>query len=368
MIKNALYYPHISFQSSAFVKGLALFYENIYRIVPDNIIPDDPEDLQPLLEDDAIGKMIDPVKYSGAASSKFLEDKNSWDAAAFCCNDGEEVEEKLEKIHEAKVDEQVKNLFNSLGYSDEENEWIHVPTELASHFMLYLANEIAKKNKLNLVTQNWAPWTATTYYNLDGSIEEYVPCYKQDNPYSDDPYALFSLMVGALTPINISEIPGDKILKFREKRKDEIASLRRSIYNLYNELQKLDDPVVRQDAINSKITDLIAAKKSFQSSADIIKAKGWFGVSFMGLTAPVALGNLFNIPDSSIVTLGITSLALGGIFNIKSTKSELQKIQKTSPVSALVSMSNTFKRYTYRKEEVGMNYLAYDSMEEFVND
>ena len=369
MIKDALYYPRINFLEPNWVKGMALFYDTIYRIVPDNVIPDDPEELQPLLENPSIGKMIDPSRYSVPASQSFIEDKLSWSAAAFVCNDEDEVEETLSRIHSSKVDKQVKDLFNSLGYKDKDNEWMHVPTELASHFMLYLANDIAKKNQLNLITPNWAPWTATTYYNLDGCLDEYIPLFEQNNQFSDDPFALFSLMVGAITPININEISGDDINRFRDKRRDEITRFRDTIYEVYNELQKLEDPLVREDVINAKIKELNQAKDDYQRSADIIKANGWFGVSFMGLTAPVTLGTLFNIPSASVVTLGATSLALGGIFNIRSTKEQLRELQKRSPVSALVSMSKSFKRH-HRTEDrdIGMNYLAYDSMEEFVND
>lgn len=369
MIKNALYYPYIGFQDPNWVKGMALFYESIYRIVPDNIIPEDHPELQSLLEDPSVGKMIEPSRYTGEASSDFFLDIDNWDAAAFVFGDEDNSAElTLSRIHEAKTDEQVKRLFNSLGYGDMDSEWFNVPTELASHFMLYLANSIAKRNQLNLITDTWAPWTATSYYNLDGCLDDYVPLYEQDNEYSDDPYALFSLMVGEITPINISEIPGNEIIKFRETRKDEISRFRDAIYDFYLELQKLEDPVIRQDTINAKIKELIKAKEDYQRSADVIKAKGWFGVSFMGVSAPVTLGNLFNIPSASVITLGITSLALGGIFNIKATKDQLQDLQKKSPVSALVSMSNSFKRYNRQNKEVGMNYLAYDCMEEFVND
>jgi len=369
MINNALYYPRIDFNNPAWLKGISLFYDNIYRIVPDNVIPDDPEELQPLLEDPSIGRMIDPSKYSKEASQNFVDDKLEWDAAAFICNDEEQVEETLSRIHSAKMDEQVKSLFNSLGYNKMENEWLHVPTELASHFMLYLANEIAKRNNLNLVTNNWAPWTATSYYNLDGCFDEYVPLYEQNNEYSDDPFALFSLILGEISPLNISEIPCEDILQFRLKRKDEIKRFRDKLYELYIELQSLEDPVVRQDTINSKIEELIKAKKEYQESADIMKVKGWFGISFMGVTAPVTLGNLFNIPSASIVTLGITSLALGGIFNLKSTKAQLNELNKKSPISALVAMERSFKRYSRsHRDEVGLNYIAYDYMEEFVND
>jgi hypothetical protein len=370
MIKNALYYPYIGFQDPSWVKGMALFYESIYRIVPDNIIPEDHPDLQSLLEDPAIGRMIEPSKYAAEASNDFFLNKDRWGAAAFVFGDEDNaVEHTLSRIHSAKTDEQVKQLFNTLGYGEINSDWFNVPTELASHYMLYLANNIAQRNQLNLITDTWAPWTATSYYNLDGCFNDYVPLYEQNNEYSDDLFALFSLMVGEITPLNILEIPGEEIIKFRGTRNDEICRFRNAIYDFYCELQKLEDPVVRQDAIDAKIKELIKAKEEYQKSADIIKAKGWFGVSFMGVSAPVTLGNLFNIPSASIITLGITSLALGGIFNIKATKDQLQVLQKKSPVSALVSMSNSFKRYNRRQnKEVGMNYLAYDCMEEFVND
>ncbi len=366
MIKDALYYPHIDFAEPNWLKGMALFYDNVYRIVPENVKPDDPEELKPLLEDPSIGKGIDPARYSVDASDNFLEEKSSWTAAAFVCEDEDQVEETLTRLHTSKADEQVKDLFNSLGYKDID-DWMHVPTELASHFMLYLANDIAKKNQLNLITPDWAPWTATSYYNLDGCLEEYIPVFEQNNEYSDDPFALFSLMVGAITPLNISEISGEDIVKFREKRSDEISNFRNTIYQLFEELKKLEDPVVRKDVINSKIKELIVARDEYQKSADIIRARGWFGVSFLGLTAPVTLGTLFNIPSESVATLGVTSLALGGIFNISSTKEQLRELQRKSPVSALVSMRSSFHR-KYRQREVGMNYVAYDRMEEFVND
>jgi hypothetical protein len=71
MRENALYYPHIALNNPTWIKAMALFYDNIYRIVPDNVIPDDSEELQPLLEEGSVGRMIDPVKYSKQASEHF---------------------------------------------------------------------------------------------------------------------------------------------------------------------------------------------------------------------------------------------------------------------------------------------------------
>jgi hypothetical protein len=365
MIDNALYYPNINFHNTSWLKSMAMFYDKIYRIIPNDIIPEDNYDLQPLLEDTSIGRPIDPLNYSKKTSEEFLLKKDEWDAAALLSNYDED--EQFERIHQDKTDYAVRELFKKLGYQETE-EWLYVPTELASNYMLFLAKEIAKKNQLQLITNTWAPWTATTYFNMNGNIDESITPYDLESKYFTDPFSLYSLILNEITPLNISEIPSHKIIQFREKRKDEIKNFRHTILELYNELQILDDPFVREDKIKDKIKEFQIAQKNYQDSADIIKAKGWFGVSFMGFPAPIALGKLFSIPYASTVALATTGLAIGGLFNIKNTKHELQKLQKENPISALVEMKKSFKNYSSLRGQKDINYKAYTTMEEYVND
>lgn len=316
MLKHALYYPYIDFRNANWIKAMAMFYENIYRIVPDGLIPNDPEELQPLLEDGSVGAMINPIPYSQETSDVFLEKADEWSASALVSS--EEGEIKFSRLHTDKTDKAVRELFQSLGY--EENQgWLHIPTELASNYMLFLATEISKKNQLCLITSEWAPWTATSYFNLDGKIDEDIMPYGYEDG-AEDPFALFCLIVNEMTPINIAEIAPHHIFKFREKRKDEISNFRRSIFNLYQELQLIEDPQIRADNIYAKIDEFKKAETEYKKSADIIKAKGWFSFSFMGFPAPIALGNLFNIPFASTAILAGTALAIGGLFNIKTLR------------------------------------------------
>ena len=344
---------------------MAMYYENIYRIVPDNVIPNDPEELQPLLEDFSIGAMIDPVRYTQETAIAFLEKSQNWQAAALTGTDDED--EEFARLHAGKIDRRVKELFNSLGYA-ENDSWMDIPIGLASNYMLFLATEIGKRNKLNLITDEWAPWTATTYFNLNGGADECLLYFQEKEQYTDDLFALFCIIVSEIVPMNISEIPAEKIFNFRIKRKDEIANFRNSMSALYEELQKLEDPKVRYDYISDKIKDLKKAKLEYQKSADIISAKKWFGVSFMGFPAPIALGSLFQIPTASTVALTASSIALGGLFNIKNSEIELRKLQKENPVSLLVEMSHSFKNYTSSRGGGDMNFHAYNCMEEYVSD
>lgn len=152
MLQNALYYPHIGFHDPSWIKAMAMYYDNIYRIVPNNIIPDDSEELQALLQEGSIGKMVDPADYSKKASDQFLVRLGGWKAAALDYN--KEDEELLTRLHTDKTDERVRELFREAGFK-ENNDWMYVPTAIASNFMLYLANEIASKNRLSLITGDW---------------------------------------------------------------------------------------------------------------------------------------------------------------------------------------------------------------------
>lgn len=359
----------MAFQNPSWLKAIAMYYENIYRIVPDNIIPDDLEELQPLLEDSSIGKMLDPIRYVKTTTDLFLKKRENWDAAALIGDDEEEKEKNFIKVHESKTDVKVRKLFLSLGY-EEANSWINLPTGLASNYMLFLATEIAKRNNLDLITDSWAPWTGTTYFNLNGCIDEcLLPCGVDgydDNV--DDPFALFCLLIGELTPVNIYEIPAEKIVKFRDKRRDEISNFRQKVAELYAELQCLEDPVVRRDTIMDKVNELEKAKREYQDSADLIKAKKWFGVSFMGFPAPLGLGSVLNIPATQIITLAATCIGLGGLFSIKNSKLELNKLRETNPASLLVEINSSFKQYTTARGGGDINYHAFNCMEEYIND
>lgn len=365
MNKSALYYPHINFIDNDWLKAMSMFYERIYRIVPDKITPNDNPELQPLLEDGLIGEMIDPMIYSKDASEEFLDQLGDWSAAALTSNKTERYD--LSKLHRDKTDENVKRLFREIGYK-ETDEWFNVPTDFVSNYMLYLARDIAIKNKLNLITNHWAPLTATSYFNLNGWVDEFLSPFGSKAEDIYDPFALFSLIVSEITPINIGDIPANEIVKFRNKRRDEISNFRESIFALLDELQNLEDPGIRIDLIKDKIRDFKTALKNYHHSADIIKAKGWFGISFMGFAAPITLAKLLNLPVASTVILVLTGLAVGGIFNVYNTKEELKKLQQSNPISCLFELRKSFRKYTSFRGGGDMNFHAYNCMEEYVND
>lgn len=363
MLENALYYPYIEFHDDNWLKAMAMYYDNIYRIVPKDITPNDSGSIKPLIENSSIGTKIDPSPYVQEAANLFLEKREDWSATALCDSDDDDPT----MLHNEKIDQKVRNLFCTLGYK-ETNSWLNVPASLASNYMLFLAREIGKKNNLNLITSEWAPWTATTYFALDGGVDLSRMYFDKDKQLNDDRFALFSLIVNEIIPINISEIPAGKIAEFRLKRKDEIARFRMALTEVHDELQKLEDPVVRTDCIKAKIDEFKKAKEEYQKSADLIKTKGWCGIFFMGLPAYIELGIFFNMPSATMVMWGITGLAIRRIVNLKNTEAELRKLQKDNPVSLLANMESAFKHYTKSRGGSDINIHAYNCIEEYVND
>ena len=80
-MNSALYYPTIEFSSDCWLKSNALFYDKIYRIVPEEVIPSDTSVVKELQHAEVIGE-ISPQKYASSASRKFLKKIKHWHAAA----------------------------------------------------------------------------------------------------------------------------------------------------------------------------------------------------------------------------------------------------------------------------------------------
>ena len=363
---DALYYPNISLQNPSWLKAMALYYDTIYRLVPAGVVPDDDPQLQPLLEDRSIGRFLDPSPYAELASSEFREKLASgeWDAAALTFSPAQT--RQIERIHEGKMDEKVRLLFQELGF-DRVGEWFHIPTDLASNYMLYLATKTAERNNLELITHEWGAWTGSSYFRLNGAIDESVMGYAMDDK-GESSTSLFGLVLTGLVPINIDEIRAEEIVRFRDRRKDEMSLLRNSIGALHAELQSVEHPQLRMDVIQRKIDGLAKSMEDFRRSADIIRAKGWFGISLMGLPAPTVLGPLLGLSPVSTTVLAAAGIAMGGIYNLSSKNQELRKLRGSNPASYFCDLEDTFKNYTNVRGGGDINYHAYNCLEEYVND
>jgi hypothetical protein len=349
MQNDVLFYPQISLTNPKLIKSLALLYDNVYRICPNNIVPEDHADLNELLAEGCVGKTIDPTNYAKEASSKFLEGLEYWNADALYVD-----EEDVSRLHVDKTDHIIREMFQDIGFK-EHNGWMYVPT----------------KNKLALCTNSMPAWTATNYFGIDGGIHDHPMIPGIDNEYTEDPFGLFNMLITELTPVNISEIPADKILEFKHKRQDEIQNFRKCIFDLKSEIESTIDRDISIDRIEAKAKQLSIAQSDYKKSADIIKAKKWFGSSMMGIPASIGLCNLLSIPTGATLMLAGTGIALGGLYNLATSKEDLKKLNKENPASFLVELEKNFKghfRGTSTRSPGDINMTAWNSMAEYVAD
>jgi hypothetical protein len=184
---------------------------------------------------------------------------------------------------------------------------------------------------------------------------------------------LVCLVVGGITPVNISEIPADRILDFKTKRTDEIANFRKCLSDLHDELRVIDANEIKIDAIRDKVKALNQAKVDYRNSADLIQVKGWTGTKMLGFPAVIELAKIMGIPLASMIPIDTTALefagiALGALFTIKSNSQDLKKLNKENPASFLIEMQRSFKGYTKQRGGGDINYHAWNCMEEFIND
>jgi len=362
--KNALYYPEIDFADVGMIKAMSLFYDRVYRIVPHDVAPKDAPELAALIES-GIGTPIDPSAYSPAASTKFLNKLDRWDASAL--GDNGTGKKLLARLHSEKVDDRIRRLFSDLGYSESE-DWFDVPAEFVSNYMIFLAKEIATTNKLSLSTRRWEAWTAATYFNLDGAVDEF--CFSDFDGHSAEshPFALFNLIIGQLTPINIAEIPAEKILEFRSRRKDEIACFRNALFDLSDELSGVQEREIRKDLILDKFSALNRAQEQYQKSADFLRVRGWQGFSTVAFPAATALLAYLNLHPALATSLCGAHLALGAAFHIRNSRQDIARIKRESPASFITDVRRDFRHYTGQRGGGDVNFHAYNCMEEYVND
>lgn len=360
---SALYYPRISMQDPSFFKTLSLLYDRVYRIVPDGIIPDDNEELQPLIEAGIVGKAINPIPYSKRTAVEFLKKAENWNAAAL---DSFDDDIDISRIHREKTDRSVRRLFEELGYAVDD-DWYSIPTELASNYMLYLSKEIAGKNQLDLMTDEIGPWTATSYFNVDGEVDD-LACCDVELLSPDNPFMLYSFILEQLFPVNIAEIPAHSLVKFKEKRHDEIRNLRETVFSLYAELSKVTEHDIRVDVIEQRVKELQIAQSDYQKSADIMNAQGWFGVSMFSFPGVGVLGTMLGLePLASTILAGACAL-VGTIVNMSSTKESIKQMKKASPASGYMALSQDFRQFKDHRGGRDISHYAWNSMEEYVND
>jgi len=203
----ALYYPSIEFEDYSRLWSAALLWDRVYRIVPDGYEPNDPPNVRRLAEAGEIGIPIRPGPYAREVAGEFVAGLESrrWDAAALVLD----VPSEYARIHQDKIDVDLRRALLTGGAAKAQGEWLCVPTEFESLYMTLLADRMARANDLQLLSDRRAAWSGSTYFHYDGRLD----------PIPDPAQAqqLAALVIRDCLPERLCDIEVEDLLSFRAR-------------------------------------------------------------------------------------------------------------------------------------------------------
>lgn len=359
MSNYALYYPSIEFQDYEWLWGASLLWDRIYKIVPDGYKPDEPNNIKILEESGEIGITINPLGYAKEIANQFIEklETLTWDAAALSDSDDFNSRDYL-KLHKDKIDVKLREMLIAKGQASASRDWLSIPTEFSAHYMTYLANKIAERNGLQLVTDYSSAWTCSNYFRFDGEVEPF--------PFEDSNQQLAILVIRDFLPKNITSITANEIISFREKRRDQRQRFFNNIKKAAKEISDCKDPLIIKDMIHDLKIDIEASLKEYRTSADILKVSGWTGIK--SISFPIAtdvLSKIIPLDPESLTILSSIGIGLGIINGFRDYRSKKNKLSKECDYSYLIELRRNWKNM-YQGSDY--NYYLCRQMEEFIND
>lgn len=360
MNDSALYYPYINFHNSSWIKAMSLFYDKIYRIVPHGLNLNDPSDLKALIDNEIIGSQINNLdEYKSTASTNFLAKLDSFKEKALTFTHYNRFN-NIARLHQDKVDQKIRDFFKDSGYQ-QIDECIEVPEYVASLYMLFLGNEVSKSNNLALITDKTEFWTAINFYKLEEYFEPRNHNHRMNLPHyhsKREENILFSIVLDKIMPLNIADIPTDKIINFREKRIDQIKNLRQEINTLNEKLSQINDYDILRNEFNNELARINNFINDFKQSTDILGNINWGSLMLATATGTSNYLSSHNL----IISGSIGIIQIMGLHILEKHNENQQLLNH--PLSCLALMREDLNLNTFDKLKSELD----NDMHEFIYD
>lgn len=360
MMNNyALYYPTIEFTNYEWLWSASLLWDRLYRIVPRGYQPNDPSNVLALMESGEIGLPIHPDNYTSLIAEEFMNrlDSCEWDAAALDLV----MTDDYRRLHMDKVDVVLRNMIIAQGAGTAHGDWLYVPKDFTAHYMTYLANVVAERNHLQMLSDSVPAWTGATYFKYSGAVEGF--------PREEFSQQLVTLVVREFLPEDILSIKPKDILAFRENHREERQRLLIAMQTWAKKLSECDDDRVVRDLIQDMNKEIDVSLKDFRDSLSALSIAGLTGLK--SLTFPVAtkVATLIGGKDLDTTTLLVITgagVALGLVSGLSDWSQKRKRLTKSCDYSYLMHMQKRWKGIA--RYDNDYNYYLCREMEEFIND
>lgn len=335
---RALFYPYIDFTDEKWVKTAALYYKGLNRIVPDGYDEfEDVEIIKQLNEDEEFVRNIDPERGADLdlVARRFLSyAKNELTNETQRTKIINKLNIKLSitkpySIHMRKMGRVLEEELPELGLAvkDKGSKWYEFEPITGALYMTCLANEIAEKDSLPIVTDDLEYQPLIRGFQLD-----------EFRGYMDVGETLAAMVIQSVIPQDIENISIAQILRLRKDYEDERHLFYNEINKLVKDLETVDSESVLKDALEARKKDIDIAVKTLDNTFKGIGIAT--GLATLGIFIPSFVSTLgFGAAAGVSVAVAAGKLAEKGM--------EYYKSRTGSPYSYVLSLKKELKPETF---------------------
>lgn len=345
---SVLYYPSIEFQSEEWLKKALLFWDHVYRIVPEGYTPDDSYEVKAFIDNGLVKNIPVSEGEKIKAAESFLKFRENLQYIPSGLNDV-----IVDRLSKQKVDYRLIRLLDYIADKFDfktDKDWYYFPPNIARGYLFTLAQTIAESRQLVRATDSLDVWSVSPYFTEKGNF-----------PFEDVPYekgnegVYCSLMIEDVLPDNVVGISAQTIIKLNEERKDERILFRNRINELVYRLPKIKSKEQWNDEMNFLLEDFERDKQNFK------KIFGPVGSMMRNSAMAVGVPTLLTAVGNEILNGGITLLQALSIAAISTiTNFNLIKQNRNpSYASYLIDID---------KQTKNIAGAAHQYMHEFIND
>lgn len=231
-----IYYPNFEPPDETWLKFALLYFENFRPIVPynrRNLLTDNFRNIQ---DNTDLISLYAPDHEEGHRASltaideatKILE--NTYDRSPLFRQTN--IRRKWENsanwnylIYQEKFSYEWINFCRDNNIGRQVDEGLLLPEELAFLYMTYLAKEIAFKESAAIITDN------QRFDNFTNYSRSTTPLINTRNRFAKG-------IINMLVPVNLSEIPINRIIEFRNRNRVLISSFNQELTNIQNKISE----------------------------------------------------------------------------------------------------------------------------------
>lgn len=356
--EKILYYPTIEFLDETWVKSALLFWDKIYRIVPQGYVPKDSEEIYIATQEGLIENVHLSEQDLKRTANEFLE---------FCdlqrpLPSGFSSEQYEIRLHSDKIDERLKPFFSQFSKAIDKEGFYTIPENIANGYMFFLSDAVSKRRNIPKLTDNPDMFAAMTYFDVEGEIDEWFTDADATESYSN-------LIIENLIPMDIRSWSIHELIKFNNSLSEYKKEFRKCVSEFNDKLSKIEDKSFALEEIRKFKHDLTAVNAS---KIEVMKTYfSEFKSSLLYIGLPVCVTSLIGSvyqskEDLYSVMMGISKgILLGSVASLGNAGKEVRKRWSSSRSNYYLEL----KKHLLSTENATIQIANINRrLDEFIND